>query len=70
LHSDGNLDIIKFLNVIQSIALFGILNLFEDKVRNILNDNYTHFYVKADASHVYGLELEHILSPDKINFFI
>jgi hypothetical protein len=23
---------------------------------------------KADASRIYGLELEHILSPDKINF--
>jgi hypothetical protein len=28
------------------------------------------FYVKADASRVYGLELEHILSPDKINFLV
>jgi hypothetical protein len=25
---------------------------------------------KADASRVYGLELEHILSPDKINFLV
>ena len=35
---------------------------------NRLNDNYDHFYVKvADASRVYGLELEHILSPNRIN---
>ena len=40
-------------------------------MRNILNDNYTHFYIKkADASRVYGFELEHILSPDKINFLV
>jgi hypothetical protein len=68
LHSDGNLDIIKFLNV-DSIdyCTFGNSKPF----RNILNDNYIHFYVKkADASRVYGLELEHILSPDKINFLV
>lgn len=72
LHSDGNLDIIKFLNV-DSIdyCTFGNSRPFRVKVRNILNDNYTHFYVKkADASRIYGLELEHILSPDKINFLV
>lgn len=72
LHSDGNLDIIRFLNV-DSIdyCTFGNSKPFRIKVRNILNDNYTHFYVKkADASRVYGLELEHILSPDKINFLV
>lgn len=72
LHSDGNLGIIKFLNV-DSIdyCTFGNSKPFRVKVRNILNDNYTHFYVKkADASRVYGLELEHILSPDKINFLV
>ena len=72
LHSDGNLGIIKFLNV-DSIdyCTFGNSNPFRIKVRNILNDNYTHFYIKkADASRVYGLELEHILSPDKINFLV
>lgn len=72
LHSDGNLDIIKFLNI-DSIdyCTFGNSKPFRIKVRNILNDNYTHFYVKkADASRVYGLELEHILSPDKINFLV
>ena len=64
--------IIKFLNV-DSIdyCTFGNSKPFRIKVRNILNDNYTHFYIKkADASRVYGLELEHILSPDKINFLV
>ena len=50
---------------------FGNSKPFRIKVRNILNDNYTHFYIKkADASRIYGLELEHILSPDKINFLV
>ena len=31
--------------------------------------NYDHFYVKVgDASRVYGLELEHILSPNRISY--
>lgn len=70
--SDGNLGIIKFLNVDAiDYCTFGNSKPFRIKVRNILNDNYTHFYIKkADASRVYGLELEHILSPDKINFLV
>jgi hypothetical protein len=72
LHSDGNIDIIKFLNVDAiDYCTFGNSKPFRIKVRNILNDNYTYFYVKkADASRVYGLELEHILSSDKINFLV
>lgn len=72
LHSDGNTNIIKYLNI-DSIdyCTFGNSKPFRVKVRNILNDNYTHFYIKkADASRVYGLEFEHILSPDKINFLV
>ena len=72
LHSDGNLGTIKFLNVDAiDYCTFGNSKPFRIKVRNILNDNYTYFYVKkADASRVYGLELEHILSPDKIHFLV
>jgi hypothetical protein len=72
LHSDGNVGIIKYLNIDSiDFCTFGNSQPFRIKVRNILNDNYTHFYVKkADASRVYGLELEHILSPDKINFLV
>ena len=41
------------------------------KVRNILNDNFTNFYIKkADASRIYGLELEEILSPNRINYLV
>jgi hypothetical protein len=72
LHSDGNLETIKFLNIDAiDYCTFGNSKPFRIKVRNILNDNYVHFYIKkADASRVYGLELEHILSPDKINFLV
>ncbi len=72
LHSDGNESNFDFLSVDEiDFCTFGNSKPFRIKVRNILNDNYTHFYIKkADASRVYGLELEHILSPDKINFLV
>ncbi len=43
---------------------FGNSKPFRIRVVNEYNDNYDHFYIKvADASRVYGLELEHLLSP-------
>lgn len=72
LHSNGNEDIIKYLNIDAiDYCTFGNSKPFRVKVRNILNDNYTHFYVKkTDASRIYGLELEHILSPYNLNFLV
>ena len=72
LHSDGNDDSIPFLNVDAiDYCTFGNSKPFRVKIRNILNDNYTYFYVKkADASRIYGLELEHILSPYNMNFLV
>ena len=71
-HSDGNESSFAFLNVDQiDFCTFGNSKPFRIKVRNILNDNYTHFYIKkADASRIYGLELEHILSPNRINYLV
>jgi len=35
------------------------------------NDNQDYFYVKkADASRVYGIELEHLLSPNRMFYFV
>lgn len=70
LMSDGNPDIIKYLYVDAiDYCSFGNSKPFRVKIRNVLNDNYIYFYVKKfDASRVYGLELEHLLSPDHINF--
>ena len=48
---------------------FGNSKPFRIRVVNQYNDNYDHFYVKvADASRIYGLELEHLLSPNRINY--
>nr|WP_299384366.1 hypothetical protein [Allomuricauda sp.] len=72
LHSDGSDRILEFLNVdAVDYCTFGNSKPFRIKVRNILNDNYTYFYVKkTDASRVYGLELEHMLSPYNLNFLV
>lgn len=72
LHSDGSDRILEYLNVdAVDFCTFGNSKPFRIKVRNILNDNYTYFYVKkTDASRVYGLELEHMLSPYHLNFLV
>ncbi|WP_426490703.1 hypothetical protein [Hymenobacter sp. 102] len=50
---------------------FGNSNPFRVRIVNQLNDNYDYFYVKrADASRVYGLELEHLLSPNSMNYLV
>ena len=72
LHSDGSENTIPFLNIDAiDYCTFGNSKPFRIKVRNILNDNFTYFYVKkADASRIYGLELEHLLSPHNINYLV
>lgn len=50
---------------------FGNSQPFRVRVMNRLNDNHDYYYVKiADASRIYGLELEHILSPNRINTLV
>lgn len=72
LHADGSDSILPFLNIDTiDFCTFGNSKPFRVKVRNILNDNYIYLYVKiADASRIYGLELEHLLSPNVINFLV
>lgn len=72
LHSDGNPSSIPYLNI-DSIdyCTFGNSKPFRIKVRNILNDNFIYFYVKqTDASRVYGIEFEHMLSPRNLNYLV
>ncbi len=72
LHSDGSDHIFEFLNVdAVDFCTFGNSKPFRIRIRNILNDNFTYFYVKkTDASRIYGLELEHMLSPYNLNFLV
>lgn len=72
LHSDGSDTIFEDLSVDAiDYCTFGNSKPFRIKIRNIINDNYTYFYVKrSDASRIYGLELEHLLSPYNLNFLV
>ncbi|WP_245833663.1 hypothetical protein [Nonlabens spongiae] len=72
LHSDGRDETLDYLSVdAVDYCTFGNTKPFRIKIRNTLNDGFTYFYVKrADASRVYGLELEHLLSPHRINFLV
>ncbi len=72
LHSDGSNSIHQYLNVdAVDYCTFGNSKPFRIRIRNILNDNFTYFYVKkTDASRIYGLELEHMLSPYNLNFLV
>lgn len=72
LYVDGGEEILTYLNVDSiDFCTYGNTKPFRIKVRNILNDNYVFFYIKqADSSRVYGLELEHLLSPNPTNFLV
>jgi len=66
----GNLNAVSHLYVERvDFCEFGNSRPFRIRIVNQYNDNYDHFYVKvADASRIYGLELEHLLSPNRINY--
>ncbi len=50
---------------------YGNSKPFRIKIVNEINDNHDYFYVKkADASRVYGLELEDIFSPNKMAYIV
>ncbi|HSI90982.1 MAG TPA: hypothetical protein VK927_07685, partial [Adhaeribacter sp.] len=72
LKTDGDISVMEHLLVSRvDYCTFGNTNPFRIQIKNRLNDNYDYFYVKkADASRVYGLELEHILSPSRINYLV
>lgn len=72
LKTEGNTKVIEHLYVERiDYCLFGNSNPFRIRIVNQFNDNYDYFYVKkADASRIYGLELEDILSPNRITYFV
>jgi len=72
LKTDGDTAVLEHLYVSRiDYCTFGNSNPFRVRIVNLFNDNYDYFYVKkADASRIYGLELEHILSPNRINYYV
>ena len=67
---DGDFSVMAHLYIDRiDFCSFGNSQPFRIRIVNAYNDNADHFYVKkADASRVYGLELEHLLSPNRLSF--
>ncbi|BDC97950.1 hypothetical protein [Persicobacter psychrovividus] len=72
LKSDGDESVIRHLYIDRiDVCTYGNTRPFRIRVVNRINDLFDYFYVKrADASRVYGLELEHLLSPNNMTFFV
>ena len=67
---DGDLSVVSHLYIDRvDFCTFGNSTPFRVRIVNAYNDNQDYFYVKkADASRIYGLELEHLLSPARLQF--
>ena len=72
LKTDGDESVMQHLYVDRvDYCTFGNSKPFRIRIVNNFNDNFDYFYVKrADSSRIYGLELEHILSPNRINYMV
>ena len=72
LKTDGDRGVIEHLKVDRiDFCIFGNTNPFRVRIINKLNDNYDHFYIKKlDASRIYGLELEDLLSPNRVTYLV
>ncbi|MFA6959228.1 MAG: hypothetical protein WC205_00575 [Opitutaceae bacterium] len=67
---DGDLSVMKHLYIDRiDFCAFGNSTPFRIRIVNAYNENPDYFYIKrADASRIYGLELEHLLSPNRLNY--
>ena len=72
LKTEGDTEVIEHLTVDRiDYCTFGNTKPFRVRIINRLNDNYDHFYIKLiDSSRIYGLELEGILSPNRLDFLV
>lgn len=66
----GDLSVIDHLYIDRvDYCMYANTHPIRVRIVNRLNDLFDYFYIKqADASRVYGMELEHLLSPNKINY--
>lgn len=72
LKAGGDMSVMEHLYVDRiDLCVFGNTQPFRVRIVNRINDNFDYFYIKnADASRVYGLELEHLLSPNRISYLV
>ncbi|MFT5883711.1 MAG: hypothetical protein ACI9IP_000152 [Arcticibacterium sp.] len=70
LKTDGDASVIEHLVVDRvDTCTYANTSPFRVRIINKVNDNYDYFYIKnADASRIYGLELEHLLSPNVLSY--
>ena len=71
LKTKGDMSFVDHLDVASiDFCYFGNSQPFRIRIINKFNENYDHYYIKqADASRIYGLELEHLLSPNRMSYF-
>jgi len=72
LKASGNIRVVehKYIDRVEYCS-FGNTHPFRVRIVNRLNDVYDYFYIKqADASRIYGLELEEIISPNQVNYIV
>ena len=72
LKTEGDTSFIDHLYVDRvDYCTFGNSNPFRIRVVNSYNENQDYYYIKkSDASRIYGLELEHLLSPNRMHYFV
>ncbi len=72
LKTDGDMSTLSHLYIERiDFCTFGNSKPFRIKIVNQYNDNYDYFYIKtADSSRVCGLELEDLLSPNRLNYLV
>ncbi len=72
LKAGGDMTVMDHLFVDRiDLCIYGNTQPFRVRIVNRINDNFDYFYIKnADASRVYGLELEDLLSPNRISYLV
>ncbi|WP_026969069.1 hypothetical protein [Algoriphagus terrigena] len=72
LKAGGDMTVMAHLFVDRiDLCVYGNTQPFRVRIVNRINDNFDYFYIKnADASRVYGLELEDLLSPNRISYLV
>ena len=68
----GDVSVIEHLYIDRvDYCLYANTHPVRVRIVNRLNDLFDYFYLKkADMSRIYGMELEHLLSPNKINYLV
>lgn len=72
LKTEGDFSFVDHLYVDRvDYCTFGNSNPFRIRVVNAYNENQDYYYIKkSDASRIYGLELEHLLSPNRMHYYV